>query len=79
MFAIENCSASTMYGWCESQLTPSRQIAAAIAGLRLARRAALQSGQHRQRRLVADLAQRQRRVVLQRAIDLGDFGERPSA
>ena len=73
--AIANFSDSVRYPWCEPQLTPSRQIAAAIDGCDL-RGGALQRGKRLERSLVADLSQRQHRIVLQRAIELGDLGER---
>ena len=45
--------------------------------LRLARRGSLQTRENRQRRLVADLAERDRGIDLKRPISLGDLGDRP--
>ena len=47
--------------------------------LRRSRRRPLQRGQRLERALVADLAQRQHRIVLQRPVELGDRGDRRRA
>ena len=54
------------------QLMPRRQIAAAIDGCVLRAARALQARQRLERALVADLSQRQRGIVLKRAIQRGD-------
>ena len=66
-----NVTVSTMNFWCDSQLMPSRQIAAAIDGWRTRGARLLQRLEQRQRALVADLAERQRRIVLERTVELG--------
>ena len=48
-------------------------MAAAIDGCSVARRGPLQRRQRLERALVADLPERQHRIVLQRTLELGDL------
>ena len=76
MFVVVKRSVSTRKRSCESQLTPSRQIAAASAGCRSRCAPSLQRRDRLERALVANLPERHHRIVLERAIELGDRGER---
>ena len=65
--------------WCDSQLMPSRQIDGGDGRLARARRGPLQALQHLERALVAELAEREDGVLLQRAVELGDLDDRREA
>ena len=58
---------------------PSRQIAAAIAGCRTRGAERWSAFENFERALVADLAEREHRVLLQRSVELRDLDERSDA
>ena len=60
---------------CAEQLVPIRQIAAAMAGCVSFGADCCKRGERAERALVADLAERRRRIVLQRTVELGDLGQ----